>query len=286
MIAQYIRTDFTGGMSHPLPYVDDTIQIYIGGQNAEQDLYKKYKETSADIHHFTHPTMRFMGKYAPDSILTIHDCVSERFYNVSLHHQYKLFESICTISHFSKQEISTTYSISPDKIHIVPNYFSPLLKPTKKRTDQIDLLYIGSTMKHKNLEFLPKILDILRHQIDLPVTLTRVGYTSRYPLPPQFRNIENMEDIQSAFDGATHYLAPSLYEGFNIPLIEAIATSTPIIYSGIPVHSEVIGRTGCSFDVEQWINKILHPDPLPPCKFTLTNAQKELLNLYDALKKS
>lgn len=282
MIAQYIRNDFNGGMSKPLPYIDDTIQIYVGGANVKEDLYRAYKETRAEIHHFTHPTMRFMGKYAPDSILTVHDCISEKFYNIAPHHQYKLFNSICTVSQFSKLEISIAYNISQDKIHIVPNYFSPTLKPTKKRTDQINLLYVGSTMKHKNLQFLPRVYEPLKQQAELPVTLTRVGYTSRYPLPPQFRNIENVVDIQTAFDDATHYLAPSIYEGFNIPLIEAIATSTPIIYSDIPAHTEIIGKPGCPFDVRSWIDEILDPCPLPPCRYTYENAKKELLKLYSS----
>ena len=51
-------------------------------------------------------------------------------------------------------------------------------------------------------------------------------------------------DLPSLYAGASGLLALSWYEGFNLPLIEALAVGIPVLASDIPVHHEVAGESG------------------------------------------
>ncbi len=73
----------------------------------------------------------------------------------------------------------------------------------------------------------PKILDAVRkHGLEREVL--RLGYVNSLELPTLYRN-------------ARALVTPSLWEGFSLPLLEAMATRTPLVVSDIPVHHEVAG---------------------------------------------
>ena len=54
--------------------------------------------------------------------------------------------------------------------------------------------------------------------------------------------VDDDADLRAAYRGAAWLLAPSVFEGFNLPIVEALACGTPVVASDIPVHRELVAR--------------------------------------------
>lgn len=88
--------------------------------------------------------------------------------------------------------------------------------------------------------------------------IVHAGFVSEYDLPALYRNAESV-------------FAPSLYEGYDLPVAEALACGAPVIASNIPVHRELLGNSAPLIepgDLETWTRAFLHPlayhNPRPP----------------------
>lgn len=72
----------------------------------------------------------------------------------------------------------------------------------------------------------------------------------------------NDDDLPALYRHADALIAPSLYEGFDLPTVEALACGTPVIASDIPVHREVLGSQ-CQYvpalDTNAWVDAMTHP---------------------------
>jgi glycosyltransferase involved in cell wall biosynthesis len=83
-----------------------------------------------------------------------------------------------------------------------------------------------------------------------------------------FTGYVDQHDLPHLYAGAEVFLFPSLYEGFGLPLIEAMATGAPVLASDIPVHREVCGEAALFAhpkNPEEWqagILKILSDLPM------------------------
>jgi glycosyltransferase involved in cell wall biosynthesis len=117
------------------------------------------------------------------------------------------------------------------------------------------LATVGIVHPRKNQRFLVEVLRILKHngQLDCPLLVVGpIGWKNS----PLFREIEEAkltqneirflgympdEDMPSFYAGAQAFLFPTLYEGFGLPPVEALACGTPVIASDSPCMPEVLG---------------------------------------------
>ena len=102
-----------------------------------------------------------------------------------------------------------------------------------------------------------------------------VGFVTDAQLAALYRHAESL-------------LAPSLYEGFDLPVVEAAACGTPVICSDIPVHHELFGEEGRYISVEDeegWKKAFISPDNWNPSSRAgeirgWTDAARDLLECY------
>jgi glycosyltransferase involved in cell wall biosynthesis len=131
------------------------------------------------------------------------------------------------------------------------------------------LLHVGSCIPRKNIELLLRVFADVRDRVP-DLQLAQIGgawtdaqraYIERRELGPhiQQRRGISRHELASLYAESTAVLVPSLYEGFGIPIIEALACGAPVIASDIPVLREVgfAGVRFCSLsDVSEWTRAI------------------------------
>jgi glycosyltransferase involved in cell wall biosynthesis len=192
-------------------------------------------------------------------------------------------QRIITVSEYSKNDIINTYGINPDKIDIAYNGSNEIYKPldniqkeeAKRRFAQgcEYFIYIGSVLPRKNLVRLLKAFDsfksILHSGTKLLIVgarLYKTGATDtaykqmKHNDDVLFTGYLSTGDIQLALGGAIALTYVSYFEGFGIPIIEAMYSDVPVITSNITSMPEVAGDAAIlvdPFSVENITNAML-----------------------------
>ena len=159
---------------------------------------------------------------------------------------------IITISENSKKDIIELYKIKPEKITVVyPGYdqtrFNTKVKPSKKYGDY--LLFLGTLQPRKNIERLIEAFKLLKTDYKLVIVGMKNEGRGGW-MNDRITSEKNIvltgylpdEDIPGLMKGAKAYVLPSLYEGFGIPAIEAMAVGTPVIVSRVSSLPEICGE--------------------------------------------
>lgn len=208
-------------------------------------------------------------------VLTLHDAASldhpewfERkfafWYNVLLPRLVRKVRAVITVSNFSKERIVRLTGVEPDRVHVIPNGVEPRFRPVDPNTVQQVrkkfklehpyILYVGSLEPRKNLKILLEAWGLGRFD---GATLAVVGagghlfaQTQLGSMPEGVRLLGRVEDeaLPALYSGASGFVYPSIYEGFGLPPLEAMACGTPVAVSDIPVHRELCGSTAVYFD--------------------------------------
>jgi glycosyltransferase involved in cell wall biosynthesis len=198
-------------------------------------------------------------RYNIRSVVTIHDLIFLRFpewykqtdrliYKRKTLYSCRNSDRIIAISNQTKTDIIDFYQINPDKIDVVyqgcdPQFYQEsaafkkeeILKKYKLTSGY--LLYVGTIEKRKNLLNIVKAL----HSGKISETLVVIGRQTRYAdevkkyiYSHQLRNIRFLEnvpnpDLPSLYQMASLFIYPSMYEGFGIPILEALYSRIPVI---------------------------------------------------------
>jgi glycosyltransferase involved in cell wall biosynthesis len=162
---------------------------------------------------------------------------------------------VSTVSEYSKRDMVRYYGISPDRIHVVPEgvytaVFRPikdqrLLTEWRTRTFGADvqyIVYVGKPTERRNLSSLIRAFARLKRDIKLPHKLLIAG--ADLPGTSPFRRVIAEERVDSdvivrgyvehdemplVYNAADLLVYPSSYEGFGMPVLEAMACGTPVI---------------------------------------------------------
>ena len=168
-------------------------------------------------------------------------------------------DHIITISEFSKREIIELLSVPEDKISVVPCAPSAL-NCTGGNPASIEkfgvrkpyLLYVGTIEPRKNLNRLIKAFSMLKNEQGIDHQLVLAGgkgwsNTDIYQLGASVDNVVftgylSEEEKYAMYQNADLFVFPSLYEGFGIPPLEAMAFGCPVVCADAASLPEVVGQ--------------------------------------------
>jgi glycosyltransferase involved in cell wall biosynthesis len=174
---------------------------------------------------------------------------------------------IATVSEFSRQDIIRTYGIAPEKVAVTYNGISPIYRTEPESADEAAelrnryrirgqyILAVGSVQPRKNLIRLIRAYDILRlRNPDLQTQLVLVGrhlWLFREVVREAARHARADDivmtgyvpekDLPVLYRNAMAFVYPSLFEGFGLPPVEAMACGTPVITSDLSSLPEIVG---------------------------------------------
>ncbi len=189
----------------------------------------------------------------------------KKYYNYYFPRFAKKASRIATVSEFSKNDIATTYSIPKSQIDVVYNGCSDgfgAVNDQKKRTTQIKyaagspyFIYVGSIQPRKNLQRLFLAFDLFKKQSGAEHKLLIAGqkYFWNKAMKDSLAVCEHKKDILflgRVEEDVLHDLTASafaalyvpLFEGFGIPLLEAMQSEVPVITSNDSSLPEVAGN--------------------------------------------
>jgi glycosyltransferase involved in cell wall biosynthesis len=208
-------------------------------------------------------------------VLTIHDVASldhpewfERkfalWYATLLPRLVRKVRAVITVSNFSKERIIRLGGLEPARVHVIYNGVDPHFRPAepevakKVRTNfgltSPYILFVGSLDLRKNLKMLLKAWQIGRFN---GATLAVVGASGHmFPklhfdfLPQGVLLLGHVADelLPDLYSAAAGFVYPSIYEGFGLPPLEAMACGCPVAVSDIPAHREICGDAAMYFD--------------------------------------
>ena len=185
---------------------------------------------------------------------------------------------VITISQSTKQDVINYLQISPDKIHVTPlasryhpNYLSLEIQEKLKRSCEYDfsvpyILFVSTIEPRKNITALINAFNYLKQKYKIEHNLVLIGKKGwRYE--PIFqgiaessyqKNIYHLDYLSDDLVALFYTLAevfvyPSHYEGFGLPVLEAMNLGTPVIASNTSSLPEVVGDAGLLINPDETI---------------------------------
>lgn len=161
---------------------------------------------------------------------------------------------VLTVSEYSKHEICTWANVAEEKVVNVGNGVgSPFMSSgAKHEPGYAYLLYVGSHKVHKNLPRLLKAYAISGVHNDVRLLMTGepdkamsqnvkdLGLENHIT----FVGFPNNDQLAEYYRGSLALLFPSLYEGFGLPPLEAMACGIPVLTSNVCALPEIVGDAG------------------------------------------
>ncbi len=218
------------------------------------------------------------------SIVTIHDLIFKiypktynyfdtKIYDFKFKYACKNANKVLAISESTKKDIINFYNVSPEKIEVVYQSCNPLFYSLQSNEDVLKnlkeydvpdrfMLYVGSVIERKNLLTIVKAQEQIDTSVRIPLVIVGKGgvykkqveqYIHDKNLDEHFiwlDSLENNEHLQALYQKAELFIYPSIYEGFGIPVVEALLSKTPVITSNVSSLPEAAGPDSICIDPE------------------------------------
>ncbi|MBU3228586.1 glycosyltransferase family 4 protein [Clostridium algidicarnis] len=240
-------------------------------------------DVSADIYHIPQNGVGMPKKKNCKFVITLHDViplrmpetVGERYlkiFNEEMKSIVSLCDGIITVSEFSKEDISKAFNFPKDKIYVTPLASEDIYKPLNKDLCKHNIehfynikgdfiLYIGGFSPRKNiiglLEAFHKVLKTNNPNLKLIIGGNKGLSYEIYKNKALELGIEDkvvfpgfipLEHLPWFYNACDFFVYPSLYEGFGLPPLEAMACGSPVIASNLTSIPEVLGDSALLID--------------------------------------
>ncbi|MCU0519132.1 MAG: glycosyltransferase family 4 protein [Anaerolineae bacterium] len=268
------------------------------------------------------------------TVMTVHDLI---FRQLPEHHKplnrwylngtmplyCRRASAIIAVSEATRRDLISAYGLPPEKITVIyeaaASHFQPQSEDAQNRARQTYglperyILYVGTIEPRKNLERLLQAWAPLYQARACPplVIVGKRGWLSdgffaALQVCPAREGViltgyVQDVDLPSIYSGATVFVFPSLYEGFGLPPLEAMACGAPVICSDASSLPEVVGDAGMLVDpldvdaLQQALGRLSADAELQQtlraqglvrsADFSWQRASQETLSLYDAVQR-
>lgn len=186
-------------------------------------------------------------------------------------------KKVIAVSESTRQDLLIYYNVAPEKVIVVhhgvhemfrvlaDNGPVPAIQTAKQRYGITGkyILCIGTLQQRKNIPRLLHAFHVLKQTYHIPHRLVLIGQRSAdLPESEIFSTIDRFvlendvvwtgyvpqHEMPALLNGAEIFVLPSLYEGFGMPLLEAMACGVPVVCSNTSSFPEVVGEAGVMFD--------------------------------------
>ena len=198
----------------------------------------------------------FRGPYRSPvpTVVTVHDLAIlrapeafprwHRLYGTAgLRRVLEAADAIVAVSEFTRREVVELADVPAERVRVVPNGVDPVFTPDGPRVEGDYVLAVGTLEPRKNLE---RSVEAAREAgVELRVVGARGwggvdvdGWVGEIP----------DSELAALYRGARSVLYPSLYEGFGLPVLEAMACGAPVVTSLDTAMAEVAGDVAVLVD--------------------------------------
>ncbi len=177
------------------------------------------------------------------------------------------------ISEAARRDFLAHFRLQPDRIMAIPLAADPVFTP--QPPDAVTalraryglpakfILYLGSNKPHKNLVRLIEAWAVVQAEMPDVMLVMAGAWLPQHPEPRQRAQVLGIddrvcwlgplpgEDLPALYTAADVFVFPSLYEGFGLPVIEAMACGTPVACANTSSLPEVAGDAAVMFDPTQ-----------------------------------
>lgn len=256
-------------------------------------------------------------KKKPTIVMTVHDVIPLLFpkYNIYrrriyfkyiLKHRFKFVDYFIVPSQCVKNDLIKYFNLSSEKIGVIYEGVSNKYKPNKNKNKNY-ILAVSTLEPRKNFERIIKCYLYLRERNIINEDLFIIGKTGWYynkildiPIEHKrkihFLGFVSENSLIEYYQNAKYFIFPSLYEGFGLPVIEAMACGCPVITSNRSSLPEIAGKAAILINPENekqleksmvqlssndgLRNKLTEKGLLQAKKFNWKKCAEETVNFY------
>lgn len=260
------------------------VVLKIDASNKIQSIFnrnlfmKKWIKKQENTVHYS-PTQHGVSNKNIKQIITIHDLMPLYFPKGRLHQYlyYKLFlkkiinnsDLVIAVSNNTKKDLIREYKINENKVKVIYNGFDKPEVLDKQESKKIVedkfgindyILMIGIHYAYKNLHSVIEAYDLIKDKIDNPIVIVgndNCKYGNELKRLVKSKGLEDKviflgyvsnEDKNRLYQGAKMFIYPSKYEGFGLPVLEAMANNTVVACSNTSSLPEVVGDAAIMFN--------------------------------------
>ena len=277
--------------THCLPIPTTLSNLLTKFPNPALAYFEKYLQYPDIIHgtdHIVYPCQKSF------KVMTIHDLTFIKYpeyvplivktYTERIKRCLKWTDLIITMAETTKEDIVHYLQVNPHKIWVIPlasRYSIQENLKTSPTDEQPYILFVGTFEPRKNIKTLVLAFDYLKKKFDLPHRLVLIGKkgwgyesilkcieNSAYKKDIYHLNYLADELVAQFYQHAEVFVYPSFYEGFGLPVLEAMNLGTPVITSNVSSLPEVVDSAAITINPQDFIElaeaifKVLSNDDL------------------------
>lgn len=236
-----------------------------------------YNYQTPDIFHFTYFNQEYYLKKKSSYVITIYDLIKEKFYNDKFKNEevnkikyFSCMGKIICISENTKKDLIDRYKLSPELIEVVHlgvSFDKSYIEIDNKIPKKPYLLFVGERYRYKNFKnFILAYTKSNRLKKDFDIlcfggnsfTSEEINFFKEFRISQNIKQINGSDlELNYVYKKARCFIFPSLYEGFGLPLLEAMNMDCPVICSDTSCFSEVTNNAAAMFDPNN-IENIIH----------------------------
>jgi glycosyltransferase involved in cell wall biosynthesis len=209
-------------------------------------LPRLLRRVRPDVAHFQHALpLGFAGR----SVVTVHDLsfeeddsamglVDRLTFRAVVPRAVRGADQVLTVSERTKRDIVGRYGVSGEKVTVTPNGVDPAFSPGSGERDYV--LFVGAIHARKHPEAALDAADA----VGLPLVVAGPEKDSELARLLRDRGAElrgyvSKDELAELYRGAAALVLPSRFEGFGLPVLEAMASGTPVVAAAEPALREV-----------------------------------------------